>query len=112
MLTARIAGTTAAFIVIVASADIAAAQTVTTTTPTTTTTTVTATAETASKHEPTSPHRAILSSLYGSYIALQGFDVESTLKGVRSGRTQEANPIVGSMAESPAMLLAFKAGTT
>jgi len=106
MLTTRIAGTTAAFIVIVGLADTAAAQATTTLTPA-----KSATAEAVSAPESTS-HPLALAPLYGTFIALQGLDVDSTLKGIRSGATMEANPLLGPMAASPPMLIAFKAGTT
>src|SRR5579872_986092 len=106
MLTARIAGITAAFIVIVGCANIAEAQAAA---PTTSGTTSTTTAPRVTAEPAT--HRALLSSLYGSYIGLQALDVDSTLRGTLSGRTQEANPVVGSMTQSPAMLVAFKVGT-
>src|SRR5438094_5659196 len=109
MLTARIARTTAAFIVIVGFADIAAAQTATTTT---TQTNVTAQGETTAPAHPDGHRPFMLAPLYGSFIALQGFDIDSTIRGSRSGKTQEANPMMQPMSGSPAMLIAFKAGTT
>jgi hypothetical protein len=107
MLTTRIAGTTAAFIVIVGMADGAAAQTTTTAT----TAAKSVSAETALPAPAPSAPRPLALSLYGSFIALEGLDVHSTLKGMQSGRTTEANPLLGSMASSPPMLIAFKAGT-
>lgn len=106
MWTARIAGIGATLIVVVGCAGLAEAQA---TTPTPSETLSTATARRVTDEPNT--HRALLSSLYGSYIGLQALDIDSTLRGTLSGRTQEANPVVGAMAQSPALLVAFKAGT-
>ena len=108
MLTTRIAGTAAAFIVIVGLADSAAAQT--TTTPPTSAKSVSADAVIPAPNP--SAHRFALSPLYGTFIVLQGLDVDSTMRGIRSGKTEEANPFLGSMASSPPTLIAFKAATT
>ena len=106
MLTTRSVRTTAAFIVIVGFADCAAAQT------TTTATSAKSVSADAADPAPTSSSRPVaLTSLYGTFIALQGLDVDSTLKGLRSGKSMEANPLVGTMASSPPTLIAFKAGT-
>ena len=62
---------------------------------------------------PIPPSRPLaLPPLYATFIALQGLDVHSTLEGVRSGRVVEANPLLGDMTASPAVFIAFKAGTT
>jgi len=111
MMTTRIAGITAAFIVVVGFADIAEAQTTTATLPTITTAAPAAnvTAEAPPVHK-TASRPLALAPLYGSFIGLQALDFDSTLRGIRSG-TYEANPMMGPIANSPAMLLAFKAGT-
>ena len=106
MLTTRIAGTTAAFIVIVGFADCAAQTT------TTTTSAMSVDADSAAI-TPIPPSRPLaLPALYATFITLQGLDVHSTLEGIRSGKVVEANPLLGDVASSPAMLIAFKAGTT
>src|SRR5262249_35011381 len=107
MLTTRIAGTAAVFIVSVCFADGASAQTTTTATSA-----KSANADGAAPGPTTSSRPIALTSLYGTFIALQGLDVDSTLKGIRSGKTIEVNPIMGTMASTPPMLIAFKAGTT
>jgi len=62
---------------------------------------------------PIPPARPLaLPPLYATFIALQGLDVHSTLEGIHSGKAVEANPMLADMAASPAMLIAFKAGTT
>ncbi len=61
---------------------------------------------------PTSPRRpSPLVPLYVSFAALQVADVASTVRALDSGG-QEANPIVGSFADSSAAMLAVKAGAT
>ena len=107
MLTSRIAGTTAAFIVIVGFADGAIAQT------TTTATSAMSVDADAAATTPIPPSRPLaLPPLYGTFIALQGLDVHSTLEAIRSGKAVEANPLLGDIASSPPVLIAFKAGTT
>jgi len=52
-----------------------------------------------------------LSTLYVSFAALQALDVESTMRALRAGG-REANPLAGSLVESPAMFAVMKAVTT
>jgi hypothetical protein len=54
----------------------------------------------------------VLAPLYGAFIGLQVLDVDSTLKATRSGAGREANPALQWAVESPAALVAVKAGTT
>jgi Domain of unknown function (DUF5658) len=107
MLTSRIAGTTAAFIVIVGLADGATAQT------TTTATSAKGISADEAAPDPIPAQRPLaLNPLYATFIALQGLDVDSTVKGIHSGKAVEANPMLGEMASSPPVLIAAKAGTT
>jgi hypothetical protein len=56
------------------------------------------------------PRPVLLTTLYGSFIGLQALDVDSTMRAVRSGAGQEANPALRQIG-SPA-LFAMKAGAT
>lgn len=70
-----------------------------------------ATAPTEPRAVPDAPSRgAVLSSLYGSFVALQALDAHSTLLAVDRGAV-EANPLIGGLASRPAALIAMKAGT-
>lgn len=51
-----------------------------------------------------------MTSLYVSFIALQGLDVHSTLAAMHHG-ARETNPAMAAFAERPAALVALKAGT-
>jgi hypothetical protein len=53
----------------------------------------------------------VLSVLYASYIALQGYDAYSTTAGLARG-AQEANPLMQGVAQNKAAFWAMKAGTT
>ena len=57
-----------------------------------------------------SPRPVLLTTLYGAFVGLQALDVDSTMRAVRSGAGQEANPALRRIG-SPA-LFAMKAGTT
>ena len=52
-----------------------------------------------------------ISSLYVSFAALQALDVDSTMRALRTGG-REANPIVGSVVESPGTFVAMKVVAT
>jgi hypothetical protein len=52
----------------------------------------------------------VMTSLYVSFVALQGLDVHSTLAAVRHG-ARETNPAMAALADRPAALVALKAGT-
>ena len=56
------------------------------------------------------PRPVLLTTLYGAFVGLQVLDVDSTMRAVRSGAGQEANPALRRIG-SPA-LFAMKAGTT
>jgi uncharacterized protein DUF5658 len=56
------------------------------------------------------PRPVLLTTLYGAFAGLQVLDVDSTMRAVRNGAGQEANPALRGMG-SPA-LFAMKAGTT
>ena len=58
------------------------------------------------------PRPAALLPLYGTLAGVQALDLDSTLKALRSGAYREANPLLQSASQSPAVLLAFKAGAT
>ncbi len=49
--------------------------------------------------------------LYSGYMALQAYDVYSTLRGVKSG-VSEANPVMTSVAGNPGALIGVKVGLT
>ena len=51
-----------------------------------------------------------MTSLYVSFIALQGLDVHSTLAAMHHG-ARETNPAMAALADRPAALVALKAGT-
>lgn len=53
--------------------------------------------------------RGLLVPLYASFATLQLLDAHSTLRAVRAGGVEQ-NPVVGSMANHPAALVAMKAG--
>ena len=55
---------------------------------------------------------AALIPLYGSLVALQGLDIHSTRRGMSSGRTREANPLMGHIVDNDAALFAVKAAVT
>ena len=55
---------------------------------------------------------AALVPLYGSLIALQGLDMHSTRRGMSSGRTREANPLMGPVVRNDAAFFAVKAAAT
>ena len=61
--------------------------------------------------EPGAPagDRAIFTSLYTSFAALQVLDAHSTVRAVNGG-AREMNPLVGGMATNTGALLATKAG--
>jgi len=50
--------------------------------------------------------------MYGSLVALQGLDIHSTRRGMSSGKTREANPVMGSIVENNAAFFAVKAAAT
>src|SRR5260370_22089494 len=52
-----------------------------------------------------------LLALYSGYMALQAYDVYSTLRGVKSG-VSEANPVMTSVAGNPGALIGVKVGLT
>jgi hypothetical protein len=56
------------------------------------------------------PRPVLLTTLYASFVGLQALDVDSTMRAVRTGAAQEANPALRWIG-SPA-LFAVKAGTT
>ena len=58
------------------------------------------------------PRPVLLTTLYGSFVGLQALDVHSTMRAVRSGAGQEANPALQRLAGSPAAMFAMKAGAT
>ena len=61
---------------------------------------------------PEAPKRpAALMPLYGSLIALQGFDIHSTRSALESGGS-EANPAMRPIVQNSAAFVAVKAGTT
>jgi hypothetical protein len=60
--------------------------------------------------QPTRP--ALLAPMYGTYIALQGLDIHSTLTTVGSGHAREGNPLLPDAAHNPAGLIAIKAAST
>jgi hypothetical protein len=50
--------------------------------------------------------------MYGSLVALQALDIHSTRRGMSSGKTREANPVMGSIVENDAAFFAVKAAAT
>jgi len=58
------------------------------------------------------PRPVLLTALYGSFVGLQALDVHSTMRAVRSGGGQEANPALQGLVGSPAAMFAVKAGAT
>jgi hypothetical protein len=58
---------------------------------------------------PTSSGRGVLVPLYVSFAALQALDAHSTLRGIQNGAV-ERNPMLHSIAKTPAALFAVKAG--
>jgi len=58
------------------------------------------------------PRPVLLTTLYGSFAGLQALDVHSTMRAVRSGTGQEANPVLQRLGGSPAAMFAVKAGAT
>jgi len=58
---------------------------------------------------PTSSGRGVLVPLYVSFAALQALDAHSTLRGIHGGAV-ERNPMLHSIAKTPAVLFAVKAG--
>ena len=61
---------------------------------------------------PPAPRPVVLTTLYGSFAGLQALDVHSTMRAVRSGTGQEANPVLQRLGGSPAAMFAVKAGAT
>lgn len=55
--------------------------------------------------------RALL-PLYGSLVALQGLDIHSTRRALRSGSAREANPAMRPIVNNGAAFVAVKAGAT
>ena len=55
---------------------------------------------------------AALMPLYGSLVALQGLDIHSTRRGMSSGKTREANPVMGPVVGNSAAFIAVKAAVT
>ena len=55
---------------------------------------------------------AALLPLYGSLVALQGLDIHSTRRGMSSGATREANPMMGSIVKNGTAFVAVKAAAT
>jgi hypothetical protein len=53
---------------------------------------------------------AALMPLFASYVALQALDIASTYKGLDAG-AREANPIMSGALDSPAEIIAIKAGS-
>jgi hypothetical protein len=53
---------------------------------------------------------AALMPLFASYVALQALDIASTYRGLDAGM-REANPILGGALNSPAEMIAIKAGS-
>jgi hypothetical protein len=53
-----------------------------------------------------------LMPMYGSLVVLQGLDIHSTRRGMSSGKTHEANPVMGSVVENGAAFVAVKAAVT
>lgn len=60
----------------------------------------------------TAKRPAMLAPLWGSYIALQAFDVHSTRRALSSGAGREANPLLTGVAHNSAGLIAVKAAST
>lgn len=54
---------------------------------------------------------ALLPALYGTSIALQGYDAYSTLTVLKQGGV-EANPVMKGITKSPAAFIGLKAGVT
>ena len=52
---------------------------------------------------------AVLPALYGSYVALQVYDIHSTRQGLARGAT-EANPLMQGVVGHPAAFMALKGG--
>ena len=55
---------------------------------------------------------AALLPMYGSLVALQGLDIHSTRAGMSSGKTREANPIMGGIVRNGPAFFAVKAAAT
>ena len=55
------------------------------------------------------PRPAALKPLYGSFIVLQGLDLESTLRALDDHTGREGNPVMGGIAQSPGAFVAVKA---
>ena len=55
---------------------------------------------------------AALLPMYGTLVALQGLDIHSTRRGMSSGKTREANPLMGPVVRNGAAFFAVKAGAT
>ena len=66
------------------------------------------------RERPTTEQRrpGALVPLYGSLIALQGLDMHSTRRGMSSGKTREANPLMGSVVNNGAAFFAVKSAAT
>jgi hypothetical protein len=60
---------------------------------------------------PAQPPAVVFPALYVSFAALQVLDIDSTMRAVRDGG-REANPVIGMMVESTAVLVATKAAAT
>ncbi len=58
------------------------------------------------------PRPAALVPLYGSLVALQGLDIHSTRRALRSGGTREANPALRPLVKHGAVFIGVKAGAT
>ena len=55
---------------------------------------------------------AAMMPLYGSLVALQGLDIHSTRRGMSSGKTREANPVMSPVVGNGAAFVAVKAAAT
>ena len=66
---------------------------------------VTITAPTSS-----APRPAALLPLYGSFVLLQGLDLESTLHALDNRTGREANPVMRDIVQTPGAFVAVKAG--
>ena len=64
------------------------------------------------RRPPESKRPAALLPLYGSLAALQGLDIHSTRRGMASGKTREANPLMGGVVDNGAAFIAVKAAAT
>lgn len=58
------------------------------------------------------PRPAALVPLYASLATLNALDVHSTMKGISSGTTREANPMLKPFVSNQAAFIALKAATT